>query len=177
MFWTLNVVTRDAMSLVVSRTGTRVALWWFREHFVRRQVDSEVRWREYGLQKVLSYTDHYTVAIYGAWIFKCRAFSTLQYSMPCQCLHQRVLSCILFSLETFGWPSKAHDFNPIKNFWSSLACDVYAHNRQNDYITNSLEVLTLAWNEISSDTRHNLIDFSPNRLIYLFEARGGCTQY
>lgn len=76
------------------------------------------------------------------------------------------------NVRVIKWPALSPDLNPIENIWGVMARMVYSNGRQYD----SIETLTIAvrdaWEEVTSEYRHSLVDGMGRRCVEVLKRNG-----
>jgi transposase len=75
------------------------------------------------------------------------------------------------------WPSRSPDLNPIENLWGSLVRLVYSNGRQYNSVGELEEAIQAAWEVISEDELHRLVNSMPKRCIELLKTNGNSIRY
>lgn len=70
------------------------------------------------------------------------------------------------------WPAKSPDLNPIENLWGILSRRVYMNCKHYNSVTELKEAIILEWASITLETRRNLIDSMPLRLVDVISTNG-----
>lgn len=81
------------------------------------------------------------------------------------------------NIESIRWPARSPDMNPIENLWGILVKKVYGCNKQYLCMETLKIAILKAWDEISIEILHGLVNSMPDRIFNLIEKNGASTKY
>lgn len=78
-------------------------------------------------------------------------------------------------MKMLEWPPQSPDLNPIEHLWGVLDARIPIESRKNG--RDFWEGIQTAWDSISVDILHKLVESMPNRLQEVIASKGGHTSY
>lgn len=103
------------------------------------------------------------------------AFILQQDNAPCH-KSRMITKCLAeIGVQTLDWPPQSPDLNVIENVWSYIKR--YRSTDLTRTRDETITEITNAWNEISEEFLHSLVDSVPTRLQKVLNAKGGYTFY